>query len=399
MKSRQSGAVLFILLLLILVGAGTIFVSRLKSAQVDLEAQGKTAAALAEAKAALIGYAASDANKPGSLPCPDANNDGQSGLADYSGANCVAPVGRLPWKTLGLPDLRDGAGERLWYAVSPNFAANASTALNASVNGQITVRTANGTIVYDGTGPSAAVAVIIAPGAPLARQGQALPQNRSCTAGVDCDSSDVCITPSPFTATPKCDPRNYLDVVVSLEDNADFQASATNGFIMGPVRAVANPNQAIVNDMFAVISPGDLFSVVKKRVFSEMKGTLLPQAGGCSSPPTTGLVGFAAANSYFPWAATTEGGASVANTNTGFLPSHDLSFASRMGGSGCYDQGAVLSSQGWYSAAVTTYTVSPAFSPNGSGNCMMPMGGCLTVNGVANAKAKLTIGGTDFGIW
>jgi hypothetical protein len=27
-------------------------------------------------------------------------------------------LGRLPWKTLGLPDLRDGDGERLWYAVS-----------------------------------------------------------------------------------------------------------------------------------------------------------------------------------------------------------------------------------------------------------------------------------------
>jgi hypothetical protein len=24
-------------------------------------------------------------------------------------------MGRLPWKTLRLPDLRDGHGERLWY--------------------------------------------------------------------------------------------------------------------------------------------------------------------------------------------------------------------------------------------------------------------------------------------
>ena len=32
--------------------------------------------------------------------------------------------GRLPWKTLAIPDLRDGAGERLWYAVSVRFKRN-----------------------------------------------------------------------------------------------------------------------------------------------------------------------------------------------------------------------------------------------------------------------------------
>ena len=30
-------------------------------------------------------------------------------------------LGRLPWKTLGLPDLRDGYAERLWYAVSTRY--------------------------------------------------------------------------------------------------------------------------------------------------------------------------------------------------------------------------------------------------------------------------------------
>ena len=49
-------------------------------------------------------------------------------------------IGRLPWKTFGLPDLRDGSGERLWYALSPNFRDNPSVSpLNSDTRGSITV--------------------------------------------------------------------------------------------------------------------------------------------------------------------------------------------------------------------------------------------------------------------
>src|SRR5258708_29066232 len=30
-------------------------------------------------------------------------------------------IGRIPWKTLGIDDLRDASGERLWYALAHNF--------------------------------------------------------------------------------------------------------------------------------------------------------------------------------------------------------------------------------------------------------------------------------------
>jgi len=273
--SRQRGAALFIILLLIVVSAGIVFVSRLKSAAVDLDAQRKTAVALAEAKSALLGYAASDANKPGSLPCPDANNDGESKpIDDYSGATCVVAVGRLPWKTLGLSDLRDGAGERLWYAVSPKFAANATSPLNSTVAGQITVRDANGNIVSNGQGATGVVAVIIAPGPALIRQGQAASQDRSCTAGVNCNAMDVCTTASPFTATPKCNPANYLDVVVALEDNADFQAGTLNGFILGPVKDVTDPTRMVVNDAVFPITRRDVMNVTTSRMAGELRALL-----------------------------------------------------------------------------------------------------------------------------
>ena len=89
-------------------------------------------------------------------------------------------LGRLPWKTSGLPDLRDGSGERLWYAVSLSFVNNPRTGpctvpadtgcLNSNTSGTITVRDQSGTVMNDGTAPAtAAIAVVIAPGSALTR--------------------------------------------------------------------------------------------------------------------------------------------------------------------------------------------------------------------------------------
>ena len=57
--------------------------------------------------------------RPGSFPCPDVDNDGSA-----DGSNCENYVGRFPYKTLEAEDLRDAAGERLWYVLSPNFRPN-----------------------------------------------------------------------------------------------------------------------------------------------------------------------------------------------------------------------------------------------------------------------------------
>ena len=59
----------------------------------------------------------------------------------HSGSNVY--IGRLPWRTLGLPDLRDSSGERLWYAVSRQFARNPTCMPNCPLTsdtlGQLTV--------------------------------------------------------------------------------------------------------------------------------------------------------------------------------------------------------------------------------------------------------------------
>jgi len=128
-----------------------------------------TEAVLVQARDALIGRAASDANRPGSLPCPDVDNDGILTLnVDYfSGGVCASLIGRLPWRTLGLPDLRDEAGERLWYALSDLFSDNTTV-------GPINSDTKGNRVVYGGTTATTitaeAAAVIFAPGPAVGSQ-------------------------------------------------------------------------------------------------------------------------------------------------------------------------------------------------------------------------------------
>ena len=82
----------------------------------------RTRLALAKAKEVLIHYAVADPNRPGELPCPDFDNDGRLMLnVDFRGGRdvpCATRRGWFPFRSLGVEELRDGTGERLWYAVA-----------------------------------------------------------------------------------------------------------------------------------------------------------------------------------------------------------------------------------------------------------------------------------------
>src|SRR5450759_1302013 len=138
-QGQQRGAVLMIMLVIMVMGIAAVLISSLSTTALKNARQETTSNALVQAKDALIGYAVSDPNRPGELPCPDFDNDGMITLADYSGSNCKSLIGRLPWKTLGLPDLRDGSGEHLWYAISDTFHANGSTIINSNTKGTLLV--------------------------------------------------------------------------------------------------------------------------------------------------------------------------------------------------------------------------------------------------------------------
>ena len=138
-----------------MIALSVLAISVMSAASVGVERQHKTALALGAAHEALIAYAVAVkpdtyAKRPGDLPCPDLDNDGDAELTCSSASQ---RIGRLPWKTLRLPDLRDGDGERLWYAVSTHFKRTTANqcpvpggpnCLNSDTGGTLTVRDSSG---------------------------------------------------------------------------------------------------------------------------------------------------------------------------------------------------------------------------------------------------------------
>ncbi len=162
--TNQHGVTLLVMLVILVLGTAAFLVGSLSHWASRIGRDDVTADALAKAKEALVGRAIADATSPGSLPCPDTDNDGSAeSTVGQPAGNCPGYIGRLPWKTLGLPDLRDGSGERLWYALSPTFRDYVSlNPVNSSSKGTL--------LAYDNEGNlltpsgSEAVAIIFAPG-------------------------------------------------------------------------------------------------------------------------------------------------------------------------------------------------------------------------------------------
>lgn len=270
---KQQGITLLMLAILITIVSFSFLFSFITSNSVKNERDKKTATALAEAKAGLIGFAVSvnlpnttclaaqnNCARPGDLPCPDTDDDGDAESSCGNPAGTTGQddrIGRLPWKTLGLPDLRDGNGDRLWYAVSNSFKNNFRTSctvpgavgcLNSDTVGTITVRRSDGTVINNASTGSGVVAIVFSPGTPITRE-DGVVQDRGCSG---------CTT----NAT------NYLDVVTSVDDNSSFtDSSATDGFIAGPV--LDNSGRAILNDRLLTITIDEVMSVLEKRVANE----------------------------------------------------------------------------------------------------------------------------------
>ena len=339
-----------VMLVIIIIGSAAFLVSALSLSGQQIERDKITADALAQAKEALIGYAVrvkissstlANQPRPGDLPCPDTDNNGISGDTTYTTCDLQSQrIGRLPWKTLGLPDLRDSSGERLWYAVSNNFKNNTRTSLlNSDTPGTITIRSSDGNVINDASLGNGAVAVIIAPGKVLQRQLAASPQNRSCTIGVDCDALEVCTT-SPPTLTPKCDPNNYLDntpIGINAEDNAGFSDnSSTDGFIQGIVKD--SSGKIIINDQFLIVTQENIMSAVQKRVAGEVKKCLDDYA--------------TSNNNRYPWAVPLNDPTYHDNTNQLFGRIPDNLSSSQ---TSCGSSPTLCSSSGTWGAACNTH--------------------------------------------
>lgn len=227
--SPQRGAILMAILVLLGAGALYFFLKQLDVNLVRFSREQNTAASLAQARDALLGYALKYredqllSGQPdrmyGYLPLPDLgtsrnNNVGcvQEGCDanTFTGiafdANGIGPtvVGRFPWKTLGTEPLRDAHGECLWLIVSSlhgrihrSVPPPILPPMNWDTLGQLDVVLANGTAALNSALAGAhdrPVAIIFSPGPPLPGQ------NRDPSA-----TDDVSQCGGNYDA------RNYLD--------------------------------------------------------------------------------------------------------------------------------------------------------------------------------------------
>lgn len=458
-RFRANGVVVVLVCMVMLIAVASLFAASLTFGVAASRARA-TERALAAAREALIAYAADrpidPAVGPGYLPCPDLDGDGWAestcGSMDGTGGQ-EQRLGLLPWKTLGLSELTDGDGERLWYAVSSKYKGLLNCAPNracvdmspASALGTITVRDPSGHVVNDGTIADAArareggaVAVVLAPGAPLARlaaDGSRAMQHRACAPG-DCDADGVCVTVPARRAAP-CDPANYLDRAPG-EDNADFvdrndaagRAGNVNGFIQGPV-AIAG-GDVVVNDRLLAVTWRDVMPAVMRRVAVEVLHCLRayatrPENGGrypwpapaCASfgaaPDTSGALLGGIADTPFARTSAASGGAMLDRWWRGFprAPEHlselptdadacriaiaptDADPPRTAPPGSPVDEGRSAGNAGnaWWSAwqPYVSYALAPAFAPGASAAPDCAAGPCLAVDaagGQAIARDK-----------
>lgn len=187
-QQHNKGFVLIALVALLVVAGLYFFISNLSPELIEARRQEKTAAALVQAREALIGYAVrfrEDQLKTGTagvvygyLPLPDLGNTRNQNVgcteegcdaANFAGnALNVTVIGRFPWRTLGTGPLRDSNGECLWYAVSGSHQRiHRNPLMNWDTLSQLDVVVANSTAAMVSAVTSAherPIAVIFSPG-------------------------------------------------------------------------------------------------------------------------------------------------------------------------------------------------------------------------------------------
>lgn len=273
-SGKQTGAMLIMLAIMVVLAALTVLLAQLNGRTQKTQHDQQTAAALAEAKAALIGYAMSydDAHPNelyGYLPCPDTDattDPSGEGAQSICGNKNVSVLGRLPWKTLKLAPPLDGAGECLWYAVSGNFKNNPKRDdMSPDFNGLFNVLAANGNYILGPADEDRAVAVIFSAGAHLPGQNRSTDVN-----AVRCGGNYIA--------------ANYLDVdILTGQNNAVISAapSGVSTFVAAEhSQLTANTNDQF-NDQLLMIHPNEIFAAYCKKYVNVILNNVSANANAC----------------------------------------------------------------------------------------------------------------------
>ncbi len=256
---HQRGAIGLVLMVMIGLLIGLLVIGYARNVRGNDVVDPRTIGALSKAREAMLGYATTYRDTHagegfGYFPCPDMGSGTEGQAASACGATDITVIGRLPWKTLDLPPLRDASGECLWYAISGNYKNNPKTndLVNHDTNGLIEVMAADGTGFIAGATPTQrAVAVIFAPGAILPTQDRTL-----------------AATNPPTVCGGNYDPANYLDTdVASGVDNATAAsvAHALTRFIAAAHSDLTASTSDAFNDQLMPVLPDDIYTRHVKR--------------------------------------------------------------------------------------------------------------------------------------
>lgn len=238
---RQRGVVvLMVLALLIAVGSFVLVRTLNEGVQRARDDQRVTAASLAAAERALLGYATRFPDDPGitnaqagpgHLPCPDTRFDAGDapGQADPPCAQSSATeTGLLPWRTLDLAAPLDADGAPVWYAVADAFRNNPAGIINPDTRGELRLDDC-------AAGARDLAALLFAPGAALGTQ------NRSTA-----------------NAIVRYGAANYLEGQNASRGDGCF-TSATS---------------ATANDLVRAIDRSTLMNAVQRRVLADVANAL-----------------------------------------------------------------------------------------------------------------------------
>ena len=278
--AAQRGQAMMIAIIIVIFGiAGIVYttatsgIAALANRQAD-----ETTRAMARVKEALIGWSAartpiagSENRRPGELPCPDNDNTGTD-----SGSCSAGAIGRVPWRSLGIPEPKDSSGETLWYAIAGPFRnyGMSTSPITSNTQGNLTVYLDSSST----TMTSQAVAVIFAAGAALGTQDRSTTVAACSTTG-DNRAGNVCAA-------------NYLEST----------GGGNNAQTGGPF--IQAQKSGTFNDRVMAITNADLMPVVEQRVAREMI-SLLNQYRAATA--TSLLYG----SGVYPWADRDDGNSNV----------------------------------------------------------------------------------------
>ncbi len=253
-RNNQQGLALLVLLFFLALFVTGYLVHYLNSAELKRLRDQQTMAALAEAKAALIGWSIARGStvnaRPGELPCPDNDAPATAGYGNED-ASCVSgKIGRLPWKTLGVDEIKDGYGEPLWYAIDGAFRKRVSNnqPINSDTRATMQVYAADGVTKITTDGNEAAF-IVFSVGPPINGEGRS--------------SANIALCASTGTniLENRCS-SNYLETT----------NGKNNAMNSGPY--IAGNKSDTFNDQLIYVTASELMVDIEKRVGKEAQSLL-----------------------------------------------------------------------------------------------------------------------------